>query len=327
MGKLLTILGALFCFVLAGCSPDYGFGGTKTIYIEVPVYVYEEIPEDPGLVWVDSFTQISSVNGVDIIWVIDRSGSMYNETDELLAGIEAMINNLPTTGWRLNMISTDPNGYTDEQFPLIPGDTLTDAEAMYNNMYSGGWEKGFEAVQEYILNSSYAATWLRSDAALLVVFVSDEEEQSTTTFPSVSDFTTWYSSLRQSVFLSSIVNLHPDNSLCNSNSAYEGARYIEATNVYSGTIIDICSDDWSTGVRDASVQLEPYESLILTHVPVEDSIRVFANGELYHDWHYDASDNTVYFDVVPGSGVLIEIGYRYMPLDTGVDTGKDTGNT
>ena len=326
MGKLLTILGALFCFVLAGCSPDYGFGGTETIYIEVPVYVYEEIPEDPGLVWVDSFTQISSVNGVDIIWVIDRSGSMYNETDELLAGIEAMINNLPTTGWRLNMISTDPNGYTDEQFPLIPGDTLTDAEAMYNNMYTGGWEKGFEAVQEYILNSSYAATWLRSDAALLVVFVSDEEEQSTTTFPSVSDFTTWYSSLRQSVFLSSIVNLHPDNSLCNNNSAYEGARYIEATNVYSGTIIDICSDDWSTGVRDASVQLEPYESLILTHVPVEDSIRVFANGELFYDWYYDTSDNTVYFDVVPESGVLIEIGYRYMPLDTGVDE-KDTGNT
>ena len=60
---------------------------------------------------------------------------------------------------------------------------------------------------------------------------------------------------------------------------------------------------------------------------MEDSIRVFANGELYYDWYYDASDNTVYFDVIPDAGVLVEVGYRYMPLDTGADTGKDTANT
>jgi hypothetical protein len=327
MGKLLTILGALFCFVFAGCAPDYGFGGTKTVYIEIPTYIYEEIPEDPGLVWVDSFTQVTTVNGIDIIWIIDQSGSMSNDEDKVIAGIEAMINALPEAGWRLNMLSADPYGYTDAQFPLVPGATVDDAQAMYNAMAAGGREAGFSALQYYILYSSYASTWLRSDAALLVVFVSDEEEQSTSEFPNVSDFTTWYSSLRQNVYLSSIVNLDPNESTCNNTDNYTGKRYMEATNWYNGVIIDICSDDWSTGVRDATVQLDPYESIILSHTPVEDSIRVFANGQLYYDWHYDSSDNTVYFDVIPDAGVLVEVGYRYMSLDTGADTGKDTANT
>jgi hypothetical protein len=60
---------------------------------------------------------------------------------------------------------------------------------------------------------------------------------------------------------------------------------------------------------------------------VEDSIRVFANGQLYYDWYYDSSDNTVYFDVIPDAGVLVEVGYRYAPVDTGLDTEKDTGIT
>jgi hypothetical protein len=312
--------------IITGCSPDYSIVYPNTIYVEVPVYIEEEVPEDPGLVWVDSFTQVNSVNGTDILWVIDRSCSMVDDKTRLLDGIEAMINSLPTSGWRLNMLSTDPAGYNDQQFPLVPGDTIIEAEAMYNAMNAGGYEKGFSAVQSYIEDGSYASTWMRWDAALLIVFVSDEEEQSTTDFPNVSDFIQWLNQQRSNVYLSSIVNLHPDDSLCNTTTMYEGARYIEATNSYAGVVVDICSEDWSTGVRDASAQVDPYESIGLTHEPVEDSVRAFANGVLYNDWYYDSSDNTVYFTVIPDAGVLIEVGYRYILVDTGIDTGIDTGN-
>ena len=327
MGKLFAILSACFGLsIIASCSPDYGIVYTDIVYVEVPVYIEEEVPEDPGLVWVDSFTQVNSVNGTDILWIIDRSCSMIDDKDRLLDGIEAMINSLPTSGWRLNMISTDPSGYNDQQFPLVPGDTITEAEAMYNAMTGLNYEKGFAAVQAYIEDGSYASTWMRWDAALLIVFVSDEEEQSTTEFPNVSDFIQWLKLQRSNVYLSSIVNLHPDESLCNTATMYEGARYIEATNNYAGVVVDICSEDWSTGVRDASAQVDPYESLGLTHEPVEDSVRVFANGVIYNDWYYDNSDNTVYFTVIPDAGVLIEVGYRYIPVDTGFDTAIDTGN-
>ena len=340
--KLLKQLLVFAAAVLTGCTTnlDYHIVGTgteveteiiyETVYeeIEVPVYIEVEVPADPGLIWIDSFIQPMSVDGVDILWVIDTSGSMYRYDAELMAGIEAMLLALPESGWRLGMMSNDPGAASIEaQFPLVPGDDITDAEIMYQSMGRGGREEGFDASYEYLVNNAYAQTWLRHDAALLVVFVSDEEEQSDDHFPVVGDYIDWYARQRNgSVFLSSIVNIDPSVSLCNTNAYNNGDRYEEATNYFGGVIVDICSSDWSAGVADAASRLEPYEFIELTYEPIEESIRVFVNGALNYDWYYSSTDNTIYFTVIPGGNDLVEIGYRYFPEeggDTG-DTGLDT---
>jgi len=328
--KYLKLLLACAVAVLTGCSPDYGIitsGTGQVVYeeIEVPVYVYEEVPTDPGEIWIDSFTQPQSVDGVDIIWVIDTSGSMNIYDEELLAGIEAMILALPSSGWRLAMLSNDPGSASIEaQFPLVPGDDIQDALDMYAAMGRGHREEGFDAAYEYLVNNSYAQTWLRPDAALLVVFVSDEEEQSDDHFPLVSQFTSWYGSQRNgSAYVASIINVEQADSVCERTPSVIniGYRYMEATDDLNGTTVDICSNDWSPGVTDASTRIEPYESLPLTHEPVEDSIRVFIEGSLNYDWYYSSTDNTVYFTVIPGGNDLVEIGYRYFPEP------EDTGDT
>ena len=51
------------------------------------------------------------------------------------------------------------------------------------------------------------------DAALLAVFVSDEDDQSSSRFPSVQLFKNWLDSVREHVYVSSIVNLLPEYSL------------------------------------------------------------------------------------------------------------------
>jgi len=340
--KLFKQLLVFVAAVLTGCTTNLDYhsvgSGTEveteiiyeTIYeeIEVPVYIETEVPMDPGLIWIDSFTQPQSVDGVDIIWVIDTSGSMGRFDEELLAGIEAMLLALPDSGWRLAMMSNDPGAASIEsQFPLVPGDDIVDAENMYNNMGRGHREEGFDASYEYLVNNTYAQTWLRYDAALLVVFVSDEEEQSDAHFPSVDDYISWYMTQRAgSAYLSSIVNLPPAESLCNTTDMNTGDRYIEATNYFMGQIVDICSEDWSAGVVDATARLEPYEQIELTYEPIEESIRVFINGALNYDWYYSSTDNTIYFTIIPGGNDLVEVGYRYFPEeggDTG-DTGLDT---
>ena len=187
--------------VLSGCTTNMDYhlvgegSGIHVVYeeVEVPIYIYEEVPTDPGLIWVDSFIQPQSVDGVDIIWVIDTSGSMNLYDEELLAGIEAMLLALPESGWRLAMMSNDPaEASIEAQFPLVPGDDIVDAEIMYNNMGRGHREEGFDAAYEYLINNTYAQTWLRYDAALLVVFVSDEEDKSDAHFPTVDGFISWY---------------------------------------------------------------------------------------------------------------------------------------
>ena len=120
MKSLLLALGLL------SCTQDYSVINSKEpetivitetvtetetveVEIEVPVYVEVEVPVNEGVIWVDSFTQPMSVDGIDILWVIDRSGSMRMHDASLLAGVEAMLLALPASDWRLVMINADPD--------------------------------------------------------------------------------------------------------------------------------------------------------------------------------------------------------------------------
>ena len=137
-------------FMLMGCLSDNMLVHEveKLVYQETEVEVIVEVeaddplPEDTGQdaadVWVEHFIQPMSVNGVDILWVIDPSGSMSNDRAQIIDGIADMMAVLPTTGWRLAIIPTDyRRAELVAEFPLIPGDTAADAEAMFYNVIGG----------------------------------------------------------------------------------------------------------------------------------------------------------------------------------------------
>ena len=284
----------------------------QDVYIEGDTIIVDT-GQDAADIWVDNFTQPGNFDGVDILWVIDPSGSMNNDRPRVVAGIGDMIGVLPATSWRLAIISTDPSKAANTQlFPLIPGDDALVAEQQMNATVIGHHEKGFDAVREYMGNA-YSPTWMRADAALLVVFVSDEEEQSLSNFPNTSDFVSWVSQQREYVFMSSIVQMDLALTECTHASAMNvGSRYVDATNAFSGQVIDICAEDWSQGVADASNQIQQYEYLELTHVPLyDDRIYVFIDGVPNYDWHYVATENRVYFNTLPEEKSLVEVAYYY----------------
>ena len=323
---MLYLLLALF-----SCAPDnmlsshsveekYIYPSYYDVYVSTDTAAIEvEVPiEDTGEtlpIWIDSFEQPSATAGVDVIWVIDPSGSMNTHRTRLLAGIADMMNSMPAVSWRLTIISADPRqAVNDSDFPLLPGDGAAEATSEYTTSVTGHLEEGFNAVHDYIELNPMAASWMREDASLLVLFVSDEEEQSTAEFPVVSDFTDWLDEKRSSVYVASIVNHDPSVSSCNYSAINNGDRYMDATNYYSGQILDICSEDWSGGVLDAANGAIPYSSYPLTHVPLfEDNIVVFVDGAVYHDayWDYKPVSNRIDFILEPAGGSLVEIAYHY----------------
>ena len=313
----MTIFRIFFLLLIAlfGCNHEYAVvAPERIVYVETETEVEVEVDKDPGDVWVESFIQPNTVNGVDILWVIDQSCSMRDDDARIVKGIDTMMNSLPSSGWRLNIVSADEIRVLEhKEFPLVPGDTIADAYALYDVVKDrrGGRENGLSAAYEYITNNPDSKYWMRSDAALLVVFVSDEDDHSNYDFPDVSDFTSWYGSLRAegSTFLSSIVHLPTEDSICSAPSSWTGDRYIEATNHFSGVIVDICSEDWSSGVADAATKIKPHEEWPLVNKPKADSIVVFIDGTPSKDWHYDAPNNTVVFDIIPPPSSLVEIGY------------------
>ena len=282
------------------------------VYIEGDTII-QDTGQDAADIWVDNFTQPGNFEGVDILWVIDPSGSMNNDWPRVVTGIGDMLTVLPLTGWRLAIIPTDPvRSAPLQEFPLIPGDDAQDAEDQLNATISGVHEKGFDAVKAY-MSASYAPTWMREDAALLIVFVSDEEEQSVANFPHSSDFVNWISSQREYVFISSIVQIDKEDTECSpANAQNQGDRYMEAADAFGGQKIDICSEDWSQGVADAGNQITQYDYWELTHIPIyDDRIYVFIDGVPNYDWYYEPTENRVYFNTMPEEKSLVEIAYYY----------------
>jgi len=320
-------MGIITTLILASCGNDYSIveKDNQIVYVYIedtsePEVVYiEDTAEEEEItypIWVDNFTQLNSVNGIDIVWVVDRSGSMNNNNAKLEQGIGAMFGVLNAEFealWRIGIISADPNESKNNQtFPLIYGDDEITAMGNLSNLGSPGREQGFSAFYEYY-TGSYASTWMRSDASLLVIFVSDEDDQSEQQFQLPSDFVNWYSGLRQSVYLASVVVTTTD---CEPQL---GDRYIEATNLLNGDIVDICSDDWTPSIQAVTERLQPYEEWPLTHIPVygEQGIYIFIDGVISADagvlWSYDSSSNTILFDpnTLPTGGSLVEISYEW----------------
>ena len=305
--------------LLWGCGSDHFLSHGNTEKQIEYVYIqdnYIEGSDDTGSnepIWVDSFTQPSISNGVDIIWVIDGSGSMTDDHALVLQGISDMMHSLPLISWRLVIISMTPHEAVEvATFPLLPGDSDMDAHLMFSQNVNAGYEQGFESVYQFLVNNEFARQWLRPDAALLTVFVSDEDDQSNSRFPSTQLFKTWLDSVREHVYVSSIVNLMPMDSICNNYTHNVGKRYLEIANLYAGKTIDICSENWSQGVADASNQIQLREWLDLTKVPAnKDQIYVFVDGVEYYDWYYNSDENRVYFDIVPDEESLVEIAYYY----------------
>jgi hypothetical protein len=305
--------------LLWGCYSDHflSHGVTEErieyVYIQDNYIAGSDDTGERDPIWVDSFTQPSISNGVDILWVIDGSGSMRNDEPKILAGISDMLANLPMLNWRLMIISMTPSESAGNvSFPLLPGDTYMDALSMFSNNVTLGFELGFESVYQFMTNNSYALSWMRSDAALLVVFVSDEPEQSTSVFPSVYDFQTWIDTQRNEVKIASIVNLPPDESVCNGYTHTIGTRYIDIANLYGGQVIDICSDDWSQGVSDATNQITLRSHYDLSMTPLNpDHIYVFVDGIEFTGWGYNEVENRIYFSDIPREESLVEIAYYY----------------
>lgn len=293
--------------MLVGCDNNFDYvihGQGEKEYI---------VTEPDADIWIQSFTQPAAYDQIDILWVIDGSCSMMQHKSSLLTGIEVMMNSLPTdVNWRLKMITTgDGRAVPQPQtFPLTRGDTIQDALDMYNALPPDGMEKGFSAIFNYITLDAYAQTWLRPDAALLAVIVSDEEEQSTM---SAVDFQAWYQGIRPNTFLSFIGNVKAEDSVCHfaPRPADVGTKYMNAVNYFLGTIVDICESDWSPGVEDATQKIEPFDEIELDHEPYKKTITVFEDGVPMDTakWTYIEADNLIEFDPIPPNGSLVEVSY------------------
>ncbi len=250
---------------------------------------------------------------VDLFFSVDQSGSMSDDISRLANNFSTFINQLSyyTSDWRI-MIANADSGCNHH------GGYMTVASPNYVSQFSnaiqtggGGWyTESLLTITSLAVDQTDSGEcnqgFMRTDALLHIIMVSDEPEQSS------GSWSTYVSQIQakkgstSNVKLSAVAGDYPGG--CGSAAA--GTGYYEAVQATGGEFLSICSD-WSAMVEDladASVQLSEYE---LSHTADADTITVRVNGtQDSSSWYFNPDSNSVIFTTaIPEGGDTVRITY------------------
>lgn len=147
---------------------------------------------------------------------------------------------------------------------------------------------------------------VRRDAALAVVVVSDEDDQSP---GSVDELVQRLRAVKPSSPLSFHAIVAPP---AGCDSAVEpGLRYLEAVDRIGGSTSSICEANFEPLLSTLAQQLfSPRQRFVLQAPAQPSSLEVKLNGNPASGWHYDANSNSVLFSNAPPPGSDIHIRYQ-----------------
>jgi hypothetical protein len=288
-------MGALV--LLSACS-DYGYG----------------VPQEETDQWV--------VRGnVDIVVVGDTSDSMADTLGTLTANMVRLVSRLEEsdTDWQLIAV-TGPDG-------CAQGGVLDRATEGWEAKFTTGinTKPGEDDVDEWGLYNAASALeasvpggcnegFLRDDAWLHIVFVSDEDDNSPGYDGPDPDYWRSYVETYLAAKSDDPSRLHltavggPEPIGCSFADFARG--YWEAVQATDGDFLSIC-DDWVSqldAVADSSVVQTTFELRDEAHA---DTVRVFVDGaERIEGWRYVDDDRTVVFsDDAPYAGQTVQVRY------------------
>ncbi len=273
------------------------------------------------------------VDKLDVLWVVDNSCSMAESVDLVRSNFSIYINQFLDLGidYHLAAVTTDMDNPAQQgrfQGPVITS-AMSDSEAssLFLSAVDAGAdgsadEKGFAASRAALtepLLSSTNADFLREDAHLAVIVITDENDASS---DSTTSYVDWLRSLKSDP---SLVKFHGFMGLafaidifgCSVDSA--STKYIDAAAMTGGFAGDICTDDWRAAMSSMSLASGGVPTTFtlssrpdgISAINVEvDGVRV--RYDPVNGWTFDEPTNTVSLHGVslplPGQTVLIEYG-------------------
>ena len=245
----------------------------------------------------DVFYQMPPTS-VDILLVVDNSCSMGDEQDKLSEGFDKFVEafEFADVDYHIGVVTTDTDhanqaGRLQGNPKWIQPDTANGAEAFKAAVRVGtlgsGYERGLEAARIALgpeMSAGYNVGFLREDAYLSIIFVSDEEDFSTEPVANYINFF-WAQKTgkgRDALTASALVGTDDwgEPADCGDQSSpYTGAsaahRYVDVASQTSGIIGSICSDDFTPIITELGLNSSRLTARFqLTRAPDVDSMEV-----------------------------------------------------
>ncbi len=301
----------------------------------------------------DEFIQQSEAR-VDVLFVVDNSGSMMDEQQNLGQNFSAFLIHAAAAGVDYHIAVTTtglerssggwavcPGGAeggengrffpVDGSSPRVITPTTPAAESVFAHNTQVGvchWnEQGLEAMYRSLsdplvfnlddprtpLTNDGNANFLRNDAKLAIIAITDEEDFSP---QPVSFYETFLLGLKggdaSKVIFSAIAG--PSDLATCPKASSSGNRYIQLAQATGGVVESICTPNWAGSLEKLSESaFGPNRTFTLSEKPSDPSrIVVKVDGvQVTTGWTYDAGTNSVIFDLnaAPAPGATVEITY------------------
>ncbi len=266
---------------------------------------------------------------VDVLWVIDNSGSMGQEQARVAAAIASFFSWFTTLNldYQMGVITTDVVnpiysgrlvGAPAFIVPTTINPELELAEAIAVGTEDMGDESGLAAVElalsEPVLSAENAG-FLRPEANLAIIFLSDEPEFSAADSAHYIAFLETLKAEREDILVSAIVG---DQTTGCSNTCDElpqdaqpGDKYLDVVAAFTGVFGSICTCDLEPTLDQIGLETTRYvRSFRLTSVPTDPTaIAVYVDGELSVDWTWIEASNEIVFTMPPINGSEVVVRY------------------
>lgn len=261
--------------------------------------------------------QASYNNKVDIIFMIDNSSSMLVYQKRLSQEAASLIQSLNNKGldYRIAVTSSDlrSNGTGGRLIGLTPyidrgtPQLIDELKSRIIIGQSGSdIESGLGSLKK-ALTSTAANDFLREDALLAVIVLSNEDDYS---LGELSDYHLFFQNLRPSVsgfdqgWIFNFIGVLSINGDCRTTADFKeaGLRYMQMVEWSNGYQASICDSTLTLAVSNLEKRLvQVLSTFKLQQVPLLSSLRVYINDKLIvedplNGWSYQPTGNAIVFN-------------------------------
>ena len=279
----------LVCFL--GCTPDYQVTDTKEVRVIV-----------------DSYIQAERLGALDVLVVLDTSGSMSDNYEDVADGMDMLRTDIEslTLDYQFGYITMDP-GEISYTGPYNSSSSAIDMLMAPSLLPSTFLEEGFGATYTFF-GSEDGLAFRRPEADFLLFLISDEDEQSAITADLFYD---WLHDEFKDVNHDVVCVVNPDDGNTSTWSHEIGFKYIELSGLYGKDVVDLQEEDWSVWLSDSSYLTQQINYISLSEpAPILESIIVYVNQTAVYDWIYIEETNIVQLGFVPDYSSVVEVGYN-----------------
>ncbi|MGZ3768375.1 MAG: hypothetical protein ACXVCP_03870 [Bdellovibrio sp.] len=271
--------------------------------------------------------KVTDYKKVDILFVIDNSPSMAYEQKNMASRVRNFLDVIKGLDWQIAVTTTDPVHATLGDGRLVPlygkkgsyilNSNMSDSDARYTlgmtlqrpergSPVEQGIYAAYRAVERSIAAAGSNTNFIRPDAELAVIVISDEDESANGFKNDPSNFINFIQTSfagQKSLSFHSVIT-RPGDKACLDGEGYSyGYRYEQLSKLTGGVIGDVCATDYAAQVQGIAEGVrKTLKSITLSCTPVIDTMRsvlVLKDGQVYDGTRKMEGMNVVFDDMLP----------------------------